>query len=98
MTAVVLDVEPQEAVEVVDQAPLRPSDRVCGRALSLAVLGAGVEEAATELLELAHGNPHVIGQARDRCVRLVRANPDSPHADRALALATHAWLSAIAAA
>lgn len=75
----------------------RPSDRVYARSYTLALLGVGVEDATRELLDVAEGDAHVIGQARDRCVQLVRSHPDSAPADRALVVITHAWLSAISA-
>lgn len=73
-------------------------DRVYARAFALTVRREPSDAAITELIELAGGNPHLLGHARRRLVDLVAEHVDSAHVERALALVTCAWLTAIAAA
>lgn len=74
------------------------ADRLYARVFALTVRSEPTEAAITELIGFSEGNPHLLGQVRERFVVLAREHPDSIHADRAVALATCAWLAAVAAA
>lgn len=74
------------------------TQKVYARAFALTVRHAPSEAAAHVLVEFARRDPHVLGRARDDLVRLAREHRESAHTDRAVALATLAWLTAIAAA
>lgn len=87
---------PTETAEAQPSVPLQ--ERVYARAFALTVRSGPTEAAIDELLELAVGNPHLLGRVRSRLAQLADENRGETHADRAVALATYAWLRAIAAA
>ncbi|MBI2169132.1 MAG: hypothetical protein HYU28_06470 [Actinobacteria bacterium] len=74
-------------------------ERIYARALALGVRPqAQTPSAHVELLELAHGDPHALGRARDLMATLAHEQPDTPQVRAALSILTDAWLVAISAA
>ncbi len=71
-------------------------DRVYARAFALTVRGGPSEDSVAELLSLAEHNPHLLGAVQRRLAQLADENRGEEHVDRAVALATYAWLRAIA--
>lgn len=78
--------------------PVRLQDRVYARAFALTVRGGPTEDSIADLMSLAEHDPHLLGAVQRRLARLADENRGEEHADRAVALATYAWLRAIAAA
>lgn len=71
-------------------------ERVSAHAFALTILHEPPDSIVRELLEMVGGDPGPLAWSRDRLTRLARIHEDSADTDRAAALATLAWIQAVA--